>query len=150
MSFGNSVLESKADTFSVYRFYYEISLRLRELWGPDPDEELVAASCSLDIDASFDFSEPEPLPWSIAFTPSFRKAISIVDRKLQGRVLSAITELSDKPTVIHGDTRKPLSGELKGYWRYRLGDYRLVYEPREHARIVVLIDFAARGEAYEA
>jgi len=149
MSLSQSIQESAAGTLTLFKFDYEIFLHLQELWGKDPEEELRAASESLDINVSFSFPEPEPFLWSIAFTPSFRKAISAIDRKLQGRVLLAITDLSEKPTIIHGDTRKPLAGELKGYWRYRLGDYRLVYEPQEEKRTVVLIDFSARGGAYE-
>ena len=72
-----------------------------------------------------------------------------VDRKIQGRILAAISDLSEAPLTPHGDTVKPLGGEMKGLWRYRVGDYRLVYQPREPLHIVVLLLFAARGDAYE-
>lgn len=149
MSLNEGIQESAAGTFSLFTFEHEVLLNLQRLWGPEPEEEPAVASWSLEIDVQYDLAEPKPLSWSIAFTPSFRKAVSAIDRKLQGRVLAAITDLSERPTVAYGDTRKPLSGELKGYWRYRLGDYRLVYEPREEKQMVVLIDFAARGGTYE-
>ena len=60
-------------------------------------------------------------------SPAFRKQIEPVDKKLQGRILLAITELTAQPNVLRGDTVKPLQGDLNGYWRYRIGDYRLVY-----------------------
>jgi mRNA-degrading endonuclease RelE of RelBE toxin-antitoxin system len=146
-----SLLEARSEAFQAFRFDYEIRVVLEELWGPEPEShvERVSEVASYSYEISFSVAKPEPLPWSIAFTPTFRKAISVVDRKLQGRVLSALTELSEKPTMAHGDTRKPLTGELKGLWRYRFGDYRLVYEPREEKRIVVLLDFDARGGVYE-
>ena len=28
---------------------------------------------------------------------------------------------------LKGDTNKPLSGSLTGLWRYRIGDYRLIF-----------------------
>jgi mRNA interferase RelE/StbE len=73
-----------------------------------------------------------------------------VDKKLQGRILAAISELSETPNVSHGDTVKPLVGDLKGLWRYRLGDYRLVFQVQLEKRLVVLLEFAARGEVYDA
>lgn len=88
------------------------------------------------------------LDWKIAFTSAFSKAISVADRSMQGRVLIALSELSSDPATPRGDTVKPLIGDKQGLWRYRLGDYRLVYEPRLSDRMVVLIDFAARGGVY--
>ncbi len=80
-------------------------------------------------------------------TDEFIKAVQAIDRKLQGRILEAISYLSRKPTEPKGDTVKPLTGDLKGLWRYRLGDYRLVYRPEEEDRQVVLVTFTSRGAA---
>lgn len=93
--------------------------------------------------------ESPPLEWSLAFTPLFSKAIALAERTMQGRVLIALAELSNEPTTPRGDTVKPLSGNQRGLWRYRLGDYRLVYEPRQNSRMVVLVNFASRGEIYD-
>ncbi|MBE9127810.1 MULTISPECIES: type II toxin-antitoxin system RelE family toxin [unclassified Coleofasciculus] len=64
--------------------------------------------------------------WLIAWSDEFVKNIQNIDRKLQGRILEAISHISAQPTVSTGDTVKPLKGELKGLWRYRIGKYRLV------------------------
>lgn len=143
------LLEAESGAFDSYQYEWQFEKALRELWEPEPEEP---ASCSYSqhVDTRFSLVEPEPLEWSIAFTPAFRKAIAAVDKKLQGRVLAALSELSEKPITPHGDTRKALSGELKGLWRHRCGDYRLVYKPEERTRVVVLVDFAARGSVYEA
>jgi mRNA-degrading endonuclease RelE of RelBE toxin-antitoxin system len=141
--------EAASGEFDTYQEEWQLKEVLRELWGPEPDEPL-AFSYKHDLDAiRFSLAEPEPFAWSIAFTPAFKKAIAAVDKKLQGRVLAALSELSETPTTPHGDTRKPLAGELKGLWRHRCGDYRLVYKPEETTRVVVLIDFASRGSVYE-
>ena len=60
----------------------------------------------------------------------------------------ALSELADTPMTPRGDTVKPLSNALKGLWRYRVGDYRLIYEPRVTSQLVLLVDFVARGGAY--
>jgi mRNA interferase RelE/StbE len=91
---------------------------------------------------------PELLEWRLGFTPTFQKSIKRVDKALQGRVLDAIIALSKQPMAAHGDTIKPLEGDFEGLWRYRIGDYRLVYQLDVAARTVVLLYFSARGSAY--
>jgi mRNA interferase RelE/StbE len=91
---------------------------------------------------------PKAPDWDLGLSSEFRKAIRGIDRKLQGRVLQAIDYISTKPTVPKGDTVKPLGGELKGLWRYRIGDYRLVYRPDPDNGRVVLVTFVGRGAAY--
>ncbi len=54
-----------------------------------------------------------PPPWYIGMSSNFTKAISKIDRKLQGRILEALTDITENPTTIRGDTMKPLSGELR-------------------------------------
>lgn len=86
--------------------------------------------------------------WYLGMSDEFTKAIRRVDRKLQGRILQAISDISSKPTSLRGDTVKPLTGDLKGLWRYRVGDYRIVYRPDDQNRRIVLVAFASRGSVY--
>ena len=57
-------------------------------------------------------------------------------------------EKLQSPMSIVGDTIKPLTSNLSGYWRYRIGDYRLIYKPIEETYEILLITFAARGSVY--
>lgn len=92
-------------------------------------------------------NEPD---WYIAFTPDFKKAIKHVDRKRQGLILGAITYLTDSPLTPFGDTVKPLSANLNGLWRYRIGDHRLIYRPDESSKRIYLLSFAPRDAVYDA
>ncbi len=85
----------------------------------------------------------------LGMTDQFRKDIQGVDRKLQGRVLEAISHILVRPTDIQGDTVKPLRASMKGYWRYRLGDFRLIYLPEIERARVTLVSFGCRGDAYD-
>ena len=76
-------------------------------------------------------------------------SIKKMDKKLQGRILEAITKITLSPTTSSGDTIKPLTADLEGYWRYRIGDYRLIYKPVEKLREILLISFGSRGSAYQ-
>lgn len=89
------------------------------------------------------------LSWTIGMSDDFLKSIGSIDKKTQGRVLEAISKLSRAPTKAVGDTVKPLTGNLAGLWRYRIGDYRLVYQPDTGRNCVVLIRFTPRGGAYD-
>ena len=43
---------------------------------------------------------------------------------------------------------KALSGPLKGYWRYRIGDYRLIAEIHDKELVIIAIDIGHRREVY--
>jgi mRNA-degrading endonuclease RelE of RelBE toxin-antitoxin system len=82
-------------------------------------------------------------------TEEFVTDIKNIDRKLQGRILEAITAVLEQPTTVRGDTIRPLDGEFKGLWRYRIGDFRLIYSPDLDNRQVIFVRFAARGSVYD-
>jgi len=90
-----------------------------------------------------------PPPWYVGMSADFAKQISSIDRKLQGRILEALTNLTSNPVEARGDTVKPLTGDFRGCWRYRIGDYRLIYSPDKSTGDITLLAFAARGAAYD-
>ncbi len=90
----------------------------------------------------------EKREWFFSPSSEFLKSISLLDKNLKGRILEAITKICKNPKETHGDTIKPLSGDLKGKWRYRVGEYRLIYQPDDGAHIVFLLAVFPRGEAY--
>jgi mRNA interferase RelE/StbE len=44
---------------------------------------------------------------------------------------------------------KPLKGNLAGYYRYRIGDYRVVYSVDDQKRLVMVVAIAHRKDVYE-
>ena len=128
-----SLSQARLGQFKQFTYEYEFRCELREIWGPPPippskTEDEKEASPTSDSDIRFSRKTPDPTEWSIAFTPMFRKSVATADKKLQGRVLEAISELSEDPLSLQGNTKKPLTGEFKGLWRYRVGDYRIVFQ----------------------
>lgn len=110
-------------------------------------------SDSSDGHAMYDLIEPTtpPPPWLIGFSKQFKKDTLELDRKLMGRILEVLEELSDytPPFHTHGDTFKPLKSELEGCWRYRIGDARLVLKPEVGLAQLNAIAFKARGSVYD-
>ncbi len=62
---------------------------------------------------------------------------------LYQRVAKVLDGLSDDPYQ-----GKPLKGELKGRYSYRLGSYRIVYLVRRHELLVLIIDIGHRRDIY--
>jgi mRNA-degrading endonuclease RelE of RelBE toxin-antitoxin system len=87
--------------------------------------------------------------WLVDLTPSFIKSIQKIDNKLKGRVMEATSRISRNPLTVKGDTVTPLTGDKNGLWRYRIGDYRLVYFPENiPPPVVTFLKFLPRGEVY--
>jgi mRNA interferase RelE/StbE len=134
------------------------SARLLDLWSPGEPETAAAAPreplAGLRLRPYPDLLyRPRELrrvrrTWDLGFTHDFCKAIQNIDRKLQGRVLEALRYISTTPTVPMGDKVKPLSGNYEGLWRYRVGDYRIIYRADTDNGRVVLITIVSRGAAY--
>ncbi len=110
--------------------------RLRRERGEPPEQRTMFSLKTI---------EPE---WYLAMTNNFTDSIRKIDRKLQGRILDALGKISKSPDKPIGNTLKPLTGDMKGFWRYRIGDYRLIYQPDETKHHIYLLSFAPRGSAY--
>ena len=87
--------------------------------------------------------------WTVTFSDEFEGHTSKLDKKLQGRILVAIMEVSKDPMAVKGDTQKPLGEQWKGCWDHRTGDYRLIYFPDSENMTVKLVTFGPRGEVYK-
>lgn len=116
----------------IYRSFNRAHLHLEEEY--DPESQLL-----------FSLRAPD---WYVGLSNEFVKSIAKADRKKQGRILDAIAKISAAPMEVYGDTIKPLTGNLAGLWRCRLGEDRLIYYPDVESKKVVLISFASRGEVY--
>lgn len=127
---------------------------LQEFWDSDIPPAVYSALRSAqaalresepDNGVLFSLQRPD---WYIGFSNEFLKCVSRIDRKVQGRILEAIGKIADAPTDPIGDTIKPLTGNLSGLWRMRIGNDRLVYFPHIQTRRVTLISFGPRGSVY--
>ena len=81
----------------------------------------------------------------VRLTPGFAKQLSKLDGAVQRRVaalLDAVAQSSDPRQ--HG---KALTGE-RGYWRYRVGDYRLIVDIRDDEACVIALTIGRRSQVY--
>jgi mRNA interferase RelE/StbE len=74
--------------------------------------------------------------------------LKLIDPRDRERILRAIkNKLSEGPV----DFGSPLGGGLKGFWKLRVGAYRVIYRILEKEKLVdvVLVGFRRNEEAYE-
>ena len=83
--------------------------------------------------------------YSVRYTRQFEKEFSKFDRYTQRLLSSWIKKnLSDTSNPrLHG---KALSGNLKGLWRYRIGDYRLICEINDDELVILAVSVGHRRE----
>lgn len=81
--------------------------------------------------------------YSITIKRSAARELQRVPLSDRRRVTQAIDRLADGPTA-----GSPLKGGLKGIRRLRVGDYRVLYEVKETALLVLVVRVAHRRNAY--
>ncbi len=87
--------------------------------------------------------------WQILIHPLvFKEDFKNIDRSHQKRIIKAIRKKLTANPKAYG---KALVGPLKGYWRLRVDDYRVVYSILEKQIIVKVIKIGIRrdSEIYE-
>lgn len=85
--------------------------------------------------------------WEIKFLPSAVKEFKKLDKFTSARILSYLREVAklDDPTV----RGKGLTGNLAGYWRYRIGDYRVITQIQNGELIITVIKINHRSKVYD-
>ncbi|HHT95709.1 MAG TPA: type II toxin-antitoxin system RelE/ParE family toxin [Clostridia bacterium] len=88
------------------------------------------------------------MTYSIITTEKFDKAFKKLDRQTQKIIQSWIDKnlVNCENPRIHG---KGLTSEKTGYWRYRVGKYRILADIRDNILILVLIDIGHRDKIYK-
>lgn len=84
--------------------------------------------------------------WALETSPQFDKAARTLDPQVLRRVkvyLDEVCELDDPRS-----RGKGLTGDLAGYWRYRIGDYRVLVEIRDAQLVIVAITLGHRSSIY--
>ena len=73
-------------------------------------------------------------------------------KKLDKQTLKALFNWIEKNLQNTTETRikgKALIGNKKGYWRYRIGDYRLITKIEDDKLLIIAINFKHRKEVYK-
>jgi mRNA interferase RelE/StbE len=86
--------------------------------------------------------------WDIDYLPKVRKDLEKLDRPIQDR----LTRFMEERVAVRQDPRS-LGEALKGsalgnFWKYRVGDYRIVADIRDTVRVIMVLDVGNRKKVY--
>jgi len=88
------------------------------------------------------------LAWRIELTASAAKQLGKLDKSEAKRITAFLRQrlaMIDDPR----STGKALTGpQLGTYWRYRLGDYRIICEIQDNALLILVIAIGSRRDIY--
>jgi mRNA interferase RelE/StbE len=87
------------------------------------------------------------LAWTVEIGPRARKALRKLDRQIAARIIAFLDGIAAQDS----DPRsrgKELVGEFGGFWRYRVGDYRLICSLDDGRLVVLVIDLGHRSDIY--
>lgn len=85
--------------------------------------------------------------WDIVLTKPADKAYDKTPKNIRHRLDKCFKELEKNPRS--GSHIMPLTGQLKGLYRARVGDWRVIYQIVSEKRTVEIIAILPRGDAYK-
>jgi mRNA interferase RelE/StbE len=85
------------------------------------------------------------LGWNVEFKATAQKQLLKLDRRWQSEILDYLEDRVAENPRLHG---KILTGDKKGLWRYRVGDYRIICDLRDDLVTVLVLRVGHRKDAY--
>ena len=86
-------------------------------------------------------------PWRVEFDRDAAREL----RKLGSDAQHLILRYLRERIAVAGDPRRfghALTGDLKGLWRYRVGDYRIVASIEDNRLVVLIVTIGHRRKIY--
>ena len=88
------------------------------------------------------------MAWTISYTATARKQLRNLDRPIARRIV----DFMDERIAGQADPRstgRALTGPLLGaYWRYRVGDHRIICDIQDGALCILVIEIGNRRAVY--
>ncbi|TLP95820.1 type II toxin-antitoxin system RelE/ParE family toxin [Nesterenkonia salmonea] len=87
------------------------------------------------------------MSWRVELDSAAQRQLRKLDPQAARRLrdaLRALASLEDPRT-----RGKALTGPLKGHWRYRVGDYRIICDIQDEKLVIIALDLGHRREIYD-
>ncbi len=85
--------------------------------------------------------------YEVVLSAQAQKIYASADQALAKKLARCFEQLEQSPR--YHPNIKPLKGDFAGYYRYRIGDYRVIYQVDDETNQVLVTTIAHRREAYE-
>ncbi len=87
------------------------------------------------------------MAWTVDYTETARKQLRKLDKQVARRILDFLDErvtTSEEPRSMG----KALTGPLGSFWRYRVGEYRVICDIQDGRLRVLVVQIGNRREVY--
>lgn len=81
----------------------------------------------------------------VVTTKSFDKALAKLPVNWQKRIVAKIREVAAKPYAPNNNLTKL---QDRGGYRLRVGDWRIIYDPRDDCLVMLVLEVGPRGGIY--
>ena len=87
------------------------------------------------------------LAWAVEYSVSANDQLGKLDRRISNRIVSCMEDgvaRLENPRL----RGQALTGNLRGLWRYRVGNYRVVCDIQDEVLRVLVVEVGHRGQVY--
>jgi mRNA interferase RelE/StbE len=85
------------------------------------------------------------MEYKVFFHKNLKKDLKNLDKKIAGRFFDIV---SNKIAVNPGSGKR-LKGKYKDLWKYRMGDYRIIYQFKNNNIRILILRFRHRKNVYD-
>ncbi len=84
--------------------------------------------------------------WRVAFAKAAERDLAALDRSIRAEIIESLEWLGE-----HFDelVPLPLGGPLKGLFKFRIGDWRAIYEIKTRERVLIVHYIDKRDKIYK-
>lgn len=88
------------------------------------------------------------MAFELRFSATATKQLRNLDRSTASRIVDYLEAVAvlDAPFA----RGKGLTGEFRGVWRYRIGDYRVLCDVDRHHLVILTLEVSHRSKSYQS
>ena len=82
--------------------------------------------------------------WKIEYDTRAIKELKKLPNEIAKRIVKKISDV----LILNPHSGESLQGKFKGFYRYRAGDYRVIYRLEENVVVILVLRIAHRKDSY--
>ncbi len=88
------------------------------------------------------------MKWIVKLSSKAQKYFTRLDKDTKQRVKEELVKLSKLDNPLQHQAVMPLTGQLKGFYRLKIGGYRVIFSILKDQQIIAVVNITPRGNAY--
>lgn len=84
--------------------------------------------------------------YRVLYSDKSKKVLKRLDKQTAGLILDYMDKVAEMEEPRHRG--KALAANLKGFWRYRVGNYRIICEIKDKDLLIIAVNIGHRSDIY--